>query len=114
MTDDTQRLFARASHLVLRIHLNAQALLANLQRNIPSTGGGGRINQPLLSKSLLDLRSCLNEFIEITKIDMQQASEALDGSFRALDEGDLNSLYKKIQEFYRDGVLGTLLELSQQ
>jgi hypothetical protein len=114
MTDETRRLFATASHLVLRIHLNAQAILANLQRNIPSTGDGGRINQPLLSKSLLDLRSCLNEFMEITKIDMQQASEALNGSFRALDEGDLDSLYKGIQEFYRDGILGTLLELSQQ
>jgi hypothetical protein len=113
MTDETRRLFARASHLVLRIHLNAQALLANLQRNIPSAGGGGRINKPLLSKSLLDLRTCLDEFVEITQIDLPQASNALDGSFRALDDGDLDSLYERIQEFYRDGILGALLELSK-
>lgn len=67
----------------------------------------------LFQKSLKDLESCLDEFESLTGIDMVSAKALYAQSLLALERKDLSSLYELVQELYRDGFLGALIEISK-
>jgi hypothetical protein len=115
MAADQQKRYAEVAHLAMRIHLNTQAILLQLSRQISSGGktGRGLVNEDQLRRSLEDLGSCLTEFESLTGIDMFSARSMVEKSFNDLDKKDISSLYENIQKFYRDGYLGTLLSISR-
>ena len=112
MVTEQQKRYAKVSHLALRIHLNTQATLSNLSRQI-SQGGktGSCIDPELYMKTLKDLISSIDEFESLTEINMDSAKGILDQSLLALERKDLSSFYELIQELYRDGFLGLIIEI---
>lgn len=114
MTTEQQKRYAKVAHLALRIHLNTQAMLTHISRQIsPGEKAGSRMDPVQLHRSLKDLESCLNEFETLTEINMISAKNTLAQSLSALEMEDLNSLYEQVQKLYRDGYLATLTEFSK-
>lgn len=106
--------FAKVVLLGQKIHLNSQAMLALLSR---STSGEKlpreRDFQGQINNSLKDLKSCLEEFSELTGIDMSPTLETLDLSFEAFERKDYTGLYEYLQKLYRDDYLRTIIELTR-
>ena len=110
---EAQRIkYAKAVMLGQRIYLNNQAMLNNLSRN---TASHNLIKNKGLKKkfqdSLKDLSECINDFEEITKIDLSEAKKTLTTSIEALNNDDTELLYVNIQKLYRDDYLPQIISL---
>jgi len=66
-----------------------------------------------IRKSLNDLGSCLNEFQDITEIELTEAQDTLIMCLEDLDREDFTTIYEKLQKLYRDDYLGKIIELSK-
>lgn len=114
MVIEQKKRYAKVAHLALRIHLNTQAMLSNLSRQISPVGKvGSRMNLELYMKALNDLESSFDEFENLTEINMFSAKTKLGHSLSALERKDLSLLYELIQELYREDFLGVLMETSK-
>jgi hypothetical protein len=107
-----QEQFAKAVLLGQRIYLNSQAMLSLLSRT-HNLNKSENMSEKLY-RSLSDFHSCLSEFEEITKIQLNEAHLTLDSSQKALKNEDFSALYETIQKLYRDDYLKKIIELAKQ
>jgi primosomal protein N'' len=114
MVTEEQKRYAKVAQLSLRVYLNTQAMLSHISRQISSNGkAGSRMDPELFQRSLEDLESCLDEFENLTGINMIHAKTLHAQSLTALERKDLSSVYELVQKLYRDGYLSTLIELTK-
>lgn len=108
-----QKCFAKAVLLGQRINMNATVLLQVLSRNIGSGAGTFGNLKVQIFNALKDLEASLEEFEELTTIELQAAKDTLVEALECHEAGDVKGLYESIQRLYRDDYLTTLTDLSE-
>ena len=107
-----QEIYARIALLSQKIHLNVQALLQVLSRNLSSGISLENNLKERMEKSIEELGESLSEFEEITSIGPSEAQETLVMASSSLDATDLKGLYDALQKLYRDDYLEKIMDLA--
>ena len=112
MDSTEQENYARVALLSQKIHLNVQALLQVLSRNISSGLSLEGNLKERMGKSIEELGESLSEFEEITSIGLLEAQETLVMASGSLDAAELKGLYDALQKLYRDDYLEKIMDLA--
>lgn len=114
MTLREQERFAKAVLLGQRINMNATVLLQVLSKNI-GLGAGNLGNLKVqIFNALKDLQASLEEFEELTTIELKAARGTIVRALEHHEAGEVKELYDSIQSLYRDDYLTILTYLSGQ
>ena len=110
MSLEQQKKYAKAVMLGQRIYLNNQAMINQLSRTSFNLNNS-TLKQKFLD-ALKDLSICLNNFEEITKIDLSNAKKTLTDCNEALKNNDTTQLYNNIQKLFRNDYLAQILKIA--